>query len=63
VTRPIDARLWTKIRNWSEDMLVEWEERAAILEYDGGSHRMVAEQKAYEELTQQSPQRRLSGSR
>ena len=35
---------------WSEELREEFEERAAIMEYDGGLLRDEAEQKAYERL-------------
>jgi hypothetical protein len=50
--RPQDPRLWAKIKDWSEDQLYEWEERAAIIEFDGGSPRLFAEQEAYRQITQ-----------
>lgn len=48
--KPIDPRLWLKIRDWSEERLYEWNERAAIIEYDGNTPRVIAEQEAYEQL-------------
>jgi hypothetical protein len=55
--RPLDARLWAKIKDWSEDQIYEWEERAAIIEFDGGSPRVLAEQEAYRQITQSASQR------
>jgi hypothetical protein len=36
------------VAQWPEDLRDLWEERAAIIEYDGGEPRPVAERQAYE---------------
>lgn len=38
------------VQQWSEDRRVEWEERAAILEYDEGLTRNRAEWLAYNQV-------------
>lgn len=47
---PIDPRLKLKVSELTEDQRCEWEERAAIIEYDGGLHRMTAEWEAWKQL-------------
>ena len=47
----LDPRIRLKVRALSEDKRVEFEERAAILEYDGGYSRALAEQKAWDEIS------------
>jgi hypothetical protein len=46
----IDPRIRQKVEALDEDKRVEFEERAAILEYDGGNPRLIAEQLAWNEL-------------
>jgi hypothetical protein len=36
------------VARWPKDLRDEWEERAAIIEYDAGEPRPVAERQAYE---------------
>ena len=38
------------VSGWPEDWLAEWNERAAIMEFEGGLAREVAEQEAEEAL-------------
>lgn len=45
----IDPRLRLKVEKLDEDRRYEFEERAAILEYDAGLHRMVAEKEAWKQ--------------
>ena len=51
---PVDTRLHLAMRSWPEDLRDLWEERAAILEYDAHLPRIIAEQRAYNELKAQS---------
>lgn len=39
-----------KIKAWPEKFRDDWEERAAIREYDGGEDRETAEIEAYKEI-------------
>lgn len=39
---------------WPEDLRAQWEERAAIMEFDGGEPRIVAERQAYEQFKQEA---------
>lgn len=47
---PLDPRLRLLVNRLSPDQRYEWEERAAIIEYDGGVHRWVAEREAWNQL-------------
>jgi len=38
------------VAKWDEDRKVEWEERAAIIEFDGGEPRDKAERAAYYQM-------------
>jgi hypothetical protein len=48
-TRPLDPRIAYIVEQWGDDLRYEFEERAAIIEYDGGTSRWVAEREAYEQ--------------
>lgn len=48
--RPLDPRIYRVFLNWTPDRRHQFEERAAIMEYDGNMHRAVAEREAFEEL-------------
>jgi hypothetical protein len=50
-----DPRLRLKVEKLDEDKRVEFEERAAILQYDGGMSRSVAEQIAWDEISASLP--------
>lgn len=45
-----DRAVMAKVRLWPDDLRVEFEERAAILEYDAGNSRPEAERLAFEEF-------------
>ena len=41
--------LWRhEVTGWPEDLRADFEERAAIMEFDGGLPRLVAERRAYQ---------------
>ncbi len=42
-----------RVKNWPEDWRAEFEERAAIMEFDGGLSREDAEIQAYEDVLSQ----------
>lgn len=42
------AEMAKELLQWPADLVSEWEERAAILEYDAGLPREEAERKAWE---------------
>lgn len=44
----IGVEILEAVAQWPQDFRDEWEERAAILEYDAGETRPVAERRAYE---------------
>jgi len=46
----VDPRIAYEVRKWPEDMRYLFEERAAIIEFDGGSSQYLAEQAAYDEV-------------
>jgi hypothetical protein len=46
----IDPRLRLKVEKLDEDQRYLFEERAAIIEYDGGQHRAVAEPEAWKQV-------------
>jgi hypothetical protein len=48
--RWLDPRLMIKVEALDEDRRYEIEERAAILEYDGGLPRLVAEAEAWKQM-------------
>lgn len=47
---PLPQAIRDAVDKWPIDGRVEWSERAAIIEYDGGEDRETAERKAYYEL-------------
>lgn len=47
----IDPRLRLKVEALPEDLRYEFEERAGILEHEGGMHRATAEPEAYKQIT------------
>lgn len=47
---PPRVNLFPEYRSWPEDAQVAFQERAAILEYDGFKHRYVAETEAFAEI-------------
>lgn len=47
---PIDPRLRIKVAKLDPDQRYEWEERAALIEFDGGMHRATAEWEAWKQL-------------
>lgn len=50
-TKPCyDPRLRLKVEALDEDKRYEFEERAAIIQHDGGMSRSVAEQRAWDDL-------------
>ena len=44
------AKIRAAVKQWPHDKRMEWEERAAIMEYDGGLSRERAEKLAYARL-------------
>lgn len=48
--RPIDPQALLAWVNWDEERRYEFEERAAILEFDGNMHRLVAEREALKDM-------------
>ncbi len=44
------AEIRATVKQWPYDKRMEWEERAAIMEYDGGLSRERAEKLAYARL-------------
>lgn len=48
--RPIDPQALKAWLNWDEEQRYEFEERAAIIEFDGNTHRLVAEREALEAM-------------
>lgn len=44
----IGVEILEAVARWPQDFRDEWEERAALLEYDAGETRPVAERRAYE---------------
>lgn len=53
--RCYDPRLRLKVEKLDEDRRYEFEERAAIMQYDGGMSRAVAEQAAWDDLIASYP--------
>jgi hypothetical protein len=47
---PIDPRLKERVLGLSYEDRALWEERAAIIEYDGNMPRVTAEQEAWKQL-------------
>lgn len=45
----MDCRIRSEVLNWPEAAREAFEERAAIIEYEGGSQRFFAEAAAYEQ--------------
>jgi hypothetical protein len=43
------------VSRWPKEWIVEWEERAAIVEFDGGLPRYVAESAAFDEIAPRVP--------
>jgi hypothetical protein len=44
------AKIRAAVKQWPHDKRMEWEERAAIMEFDGGLSRERAEKLAYARL-------------
>jgi hypothetical protein len=38
----------SEVESWPEDLRADFEERAAIMEFDGGLSRLMAERRAYQ---------------
>lgn len=52
---PDAARIRDQVRLWPADRRREWEERAAIMEYEGNLSRTEAERLAWEEILREDP--------
>lgn len=45
------------VESWPEEVRIDWEERAAIREYDGGMKRSEAEFEAYKDMLRMQARR------
>jgi hypothetical protein len=52
----LDTRLQIIINRWPEDARFEFEERAAIIEFDSHVHRFLAEREAFEQMLASHPE-------
>lgn len=46
----IGVEVQARVSQWPDDLRAEWEERAAIIEFDGGLARAAAERQAFDML-------------
>jgi hypothetical protein len=53
--RPQDPRIAYVVDGWHADLRYEFEERAAIIQYEGGAARWVAEREAFEQTRKDKP--------